>query len=66
MKLVKIKYIVGPQAGFEHVMKEQLALVLKKRGQIEIIRGSSGRKKSTEEGNEKSAEGLDTGEPEKE
>jgi hypothetical protein len=39
VKLVKIRYIGGTAAGFEHVMKEVLARVLEKRGQIEILPG---------------------------
>ena len=53
MKLVKIRYITGPRPGFEHVMKEQIALVLEKRGQIEIIKHSPGRKTKAEKENEK-------------
>ncbi len=37
VKLVKIRYIGGPHVGFENVMKEQLAEVLRRRGQIEIL-----------------------------
>ncbi len=37
VKLVKIRYISGKNAGFEHVMKEVLARVLEKRGQVEIL-----------------------------
>ena len=37
VKLVKIRYISGKSIGFEHVMKEELARVLEKRGQIEIL-----------------------------
>ena len=53
VKLVKIRYIGGPKPGFEHVMKEELALVLEKRGQIEIVH-SPGRKAKA--GKEKEAE----------
>lgn len=37
VKLVKIRYIGGRAPGFEHVMKEELARVLERRGQVEIV-----------------------------
>ena len=48
MKLVKIRYITGPRPGFEHVMKEEIARVLEKRGQVEIVKLSPGRKTKAE------------------
>ena len=48
MKLVKIRYISGPRPGFEHVMKEEIARVLVKRGQVEIVKLSPGRKTKAE------------------
>ena len=45
VKLVKIRYIGGAKPGFEHVMKEELAHVLERRGQVEIVR-TPGRKAS--------------------
>jgi len=48
MKLVKIRYITGPRPGFEHVMKEEIARVLVKRGQVEIVKLSPGRKTKAE------------------
>ena len=48
MKMVKIRYISGPNPGFEHVMKEEIARVLEKRGQIEIVKHSPGRKTNAE------------------
>jgi hypothetical protein len=52
MKLVKIRYIIGPRIGFEHVMKEEIARVLVKRGQVEIVKLSPGRKTKAEKENE--------------
>ena len=37
VKLVKVRYIGGRAPGFEHVMKEELARVLERRGHIEIV-----------------------------
>ena len=51
VKLVKIRYIGGPKPGFEHVMKEELALVLERRGQIEIVK-TPGRKAKAGKGKE--------------
>ena len=52
VKLVKIRYIDGPRPGFEHVMKKELALVLERRGQIEIVKESSGKKGKAGKGKE--------------
>jgi hypothetical protein len=37
VKLVKIRYIGGRAPGFEHVMKEELAQALVRRGQVAIL-----------------------------
>ena len=50
VKLVKIRYITGKNVGFEHVMKEELARVLKGRGQIEILKDAPVAIKKKDEG----------------
>jgi len=66
MKMVKIRYISGPNPGFEHVMKEEIARVLEKRGQIEIVKHSPGRKTKAEKKNEQPEETSDDEESDKE